>query len=307
MVVDTFKYSRKSIMKKSAKRRVKPRKSIASAFIGVDLGGTNVRAGLVSNEKLGKIQAQPIRSKGTADEVFDDLCQVIDAVIDRSVVGIGVGAPTLVNPADGSIRDATNIASWQNVPLKKLLEKRYGVPVRINNDANCFALGEKIFGQGKTSDNFVGLIIGTGLGAGIISRGHLHSGTFCGAGEFGMIPYKDSILEHYASGQFFKKFNTTGEDIFARAQKEDPKALEILNEYGFHLAQAIQIILYSIAPEMIILGGSVSRTHPYFQFALETALKKFVYPDIVKRLKIKTSRLRHTAILGAASLLNDEK
>ncbi|MGE3262975.1 MAG: ROK family protein [Bacteriovoracia bacterium] len=274
--------------------------------IGVDLGGTNVRAGLVGDERILSLHQQPIRSQGSAEQVFADLCHAIEEAGARRAGGIGIGVPSLVNSKNGTIFDTTNIPSWQAVPLKKKLEKKFGLPVRIDNDANCFALGESHFGQGKNCENFVGLILGTGMGAGIISRGHLHSGTDGGAGEFGMISYREANLEAYCSGQFFRRHGREGAEVSAAAAAGEVNAKELFFEYGKHLAEAFQIILYSLAPEMIILGGSVSLAYPHFRAALEKSLEeKFVYPSVRKALRVKVSRKPQIAVLGAASLLRD--
>jgi glucokinase len=270
--------------------------------IGVDLGGTNVRAGLVNAQKILKLKAKNVRSMGSEDEVFADLCNVIDDVFEERVSSMGVGVPSLVNPKDGTIFDTTNIPSWKHVPLKRRLEKRYKVPVRIDNDANCFALGEKKYGAGKKVDNFVGLVIGTGLGAGIVSRGELHSGFHCGAGEFGLIPYRDSILEHYASGQFFKRQDWDGARLALEADAGNKKAIAVFDEFGCHVAHAIKLVLYSLAPEMIVLGGSVSQSLPFFEKSMHRELQDFAYPSVLKQLKLKTSHLKDVAVLGAASL-----
>ncbi len=274
--------------------------------VGIDLGGTNVRAGLVDGSSILKVQARRIRSQGTEVEVFEDLCSVIEAVIDERVQGIGIGVPSLVDPRNGTIFDTTNIPSWKHVPLKKKLEKKYRLAVRIDNDANCFALGEKHFGAGRKCDNFVGLVIGTGLGAGIISNGKLHSGTDCGAGEFGLISYRDSIVEHYASGQFFKKKNWEGGRLFDGAKAGDSEALAVFKEYGQHLGFAIKLILYSLAPEMIVLGGSVSHSYPFFSESLQASLQDFAYPSILRKLRLKTSRVKDVAVLGAATLIENQ-
>ena len=275
-----------------------------TATIGVDLGGTQVRAGLVESHKVKSIKSKKINAQGSAKEVFRDLCEVIDQVMDKKVKGIGIGVPSLVDQKTGVIHSTTNIPSWKNVSLKKWLEKKYKLPVSLDNDANCFTLGELQFGK-STSKNFIGLILGTGLGAGIVSNGKLHSGQECGAGEFGMFPYLDGILENYASGQFFKKLNENGEDLFKLAQKNDPEALRIFSEYGKHLGEGIKLILFALAPEMIILGGSVSLSYPYFKKALEESLNEFPTKEITKKLKIKVSKTKHGAILGAANLIQD--
>lgn len=273
-----------------------------SYSIGVDLGGTNVRAGLVDGRRIVKLDAKAIRSQGSAEDVFEDLCSVIDSVLDKRVRSLGIGVPSLVDPKNGAIFDTVNIPAWKNLPLKRRLEKRYGFPVAVNNDANCFALGERRFGAGRKFENFVGLVIGTGLGAGIISRGQLHSGRYCGAGEFGTIGYLDSIVEHYASGQFFRKFGWDGEQTAAEARRGNAKASEIFGEFGHHLGQALKLVLYALAPEAIVLGGSVSHSFLFFEQALRQSLEDFAYPAVVSALDIRVSKVKDVAVLGAASL-----
>ncbi len=279
---------------------------IPGTMIGVDLGGTNVRAGLIVNGKLANVASRPIHSQGSKEEVLSDLYATIDAAVEKKAIkSIGVGVPSLVRHLSGTILNTTNIPSWTKVPLRRLLEKKYKVPVRIDNDANCFALGEYYFGAG--TENFVGLILGTGLGAGIIANGRLISGTDGGAGEFGLIPYRDSIVEHYASGQFFRKFGREGGSLTAAAEKGEPEALRIFAEYGAHLAFAVKVILYALAPERIVLGGSVSAAYKYFKGPLESALFPFAYPSVLKAVDFKISKIKHVAILGAGTLFLNSK
>jgi len=274
----------------------------ANFLIGVDLGGTNVRAGLLLGDSLVQVDARPIRGRGSKEEVFDDLRASIDAVMRPGVRSIGIGVPSLVDAATGTILDTTNIPSWKEVALRTWLESTYKLPVRIDNDANCFALGERAFGHGRHCDNFVALIIGTRLGAGIISNGRLHSGTTCGAGEFGMIPYRDSIVEKYASGQFFKAHGRDGAELSAAADRGDASARQLFAEYGRHLAHAISLILYALAPQKVILGGSVSRSWRHFGESLRETLAGFAYPTVQRALQIELSRLEYPAVLGAAKL-----
>lgn len=282
------------------------KKDRAVSILGVDLGGTNVRAGLVRNNRLGRVVSSSINGQGSQNEVLQQIYSLTDPLVTREVRGIGVGVPSVIDLKKGTIYDVVNIPSWKRVPLKALMEKRYGIPVYVNNDANCFAAGEKYFGKAKKYDNAVGLIIGTGLGAGIIANGKLISGTNCGAGEFGMIPYKDHIIEYYCSGQFFKYVHkTSGEEVSRRAQKQDPRALEIFAEYGTHLGEAIKIILYAVDPEIVVLGGSVSRDFRFFQEAIWQSIRSFVYSLSLKKIKIAVSEKAHIAILGAAALYFD--
>ncbi|HQJ75117.1 MAG TPA: ROK family protein [Bacteroidota bacterium] len=275
--------------------------------IGVDLGGTNVRCGLVEDEKIINLLAKSINSSGTEIEVLNDIFLLLDDLVADDIEGIGIGVPSVVDVENGIVYDVYNIPSWKSVPIKNILEKRYNKPVYVNNDANCFALGEKYFGKAKKYNNIVGLIIGTGLGAGIIINGKLYNGTNCGAGEFGMIPFKDDILEHYCSGYFFKKkYDITGEELYNLAVSKDEFALNVFREYGKNLGEAIKIILYAIDPEIIVMGGSVSKSFKYFKDALFETISDFGYPKSLEKLKIEVSDVANVAILGAVGLLMDK-
>jgi glucokinase len=274
--------------------------------IGIDLGGTNVRAGIVSGNILDNVLSRRIHNNGSIDEVLDDIFCLVDELKNGDTEGIGIGVPSVVDIKSGVVFDVQNIPSWKTVPLKSLMEQRYNVPVYINNDANCFATGEKYSGKAKGFDNFVGLIVGTGLGAGVILNGRLYSGTNCGAGEFGMIPYKDSNFESYCCGQFFKnKYEISGEEVSKLASEGDERALGIFNEFGEHLGNAIKTILYSVDPEAIILGGSVSKAFKFYKDSMWKSIESFAYSNSLQKLIIDVSELEQVAILGAAALFYD--
>src|SRR5579863_8072475 len=147
---------------------------MSTKVIGIDLGATNIRGAVVSNEKISEIISRRIQTKGTKEQVLGDVYSLIDALIDGEVKAIGIGVPSVVDVKHGIVYDVIHIPSWKEVHLKELLENRYNIPVFVNNDANCFALGEHYFGKGKGVEDMIGLTIGTGLGAGIIISNHLY-------------------------------------------------------------------------------------------------------------------------------------
>ncbi len=276
------------------------------SVLGIDLGGTNVRAGLVRKGRLVRVEAVAIASQGSQSDILRQIYQLVDPIVPSDLEGIGVGVPSVVDPRTGIVYDVTNIPSWKKVPLKSLLQRRYRVPTYVNNDANCFAAGEKYYGKGRKYKHLVGLIVGTGLGAGIIANGKLYVGANCGAGEFGMLPYLDRNFEYYCSGQFFGNVHqTSGEELFQRAGDGNRRALEIFSEFGTHLGEAVKAILYAADPEIIIIGGSVSRSFWYFQEAMWKSIKDFAYSITVDRIKIEISERQPIAILGAAALYQD--
>jgi glucokinase len=278
------------------------------AVIGIDLGGTNVRAGVVVDGRLDRVETRTIRGQGTEAEVLEDLFGAVDSVAGPGVAGIGAGVPSIIDLKTGTVYDVQNIPSWTKVPLKGLLEDRYRLPAYVNNDANCFAAGEKIFGKLAPYDNAVGLIVGTGLGAGVIANGRLFSGVNCGAGEFGMLPYLDRNFEAYASGQFFRRVHdTTGREAAERADRGDRAALLQFEEFGRHLGEAVKAICYAVDPETIVLGGSVSKSYRHFRDALWRTFRSYAYSIARERLRIELSETENIAILGAAALYFDAR
>lgn len=272
-------------------------------IIGIDLGATNIRGGLVSGETITATHARPVRSKGTVDEVLQDIFDITGRLMNGFVAGIGIGVPSVVDLVKGIVYDVQYIPSWKEVPLKAIMEERYQVPVFVNNDANCFALGEFYFGKGIGADHMIGLTIGTGIGAGIIINRRLYAGHNCGAGEFGMVDYLDRCFEYYGSGQFFQNlYQTDGELVFERAKSGDVQAQQWYAEMGTHLGNAIKMILYTYDPPLIVFGGSVRHAYPYFQQTMWERINSFAFSKSLPRLRIELSELHNSGILGAAGL-----
>jgi glucokinase len=279
-----------------------------SSLVGVDLGGTNIRAGLIREGSVKKLESDRINAMGSETEVLDQMFAVVDAVFERGVKAIGVGVPTVVDIEKGIVYDTQNIPSWKTVHLKSILEQRYRCSVFVNNDANCFVLGEKYYGQAQDFNDVVGLIVGTGLGAGLVLNGKLYPGINCGAGEFGMIPYKEHHLEYYASGQFFNNFyDVRGEELFDMAMQGDEEARRVFREFGVNFSDAVKAILYAVDPEVIVLGGSVSKAFDLYKNAMWDKLRSFAYSKVLDNIKIVVSTISHIGVLGAAALYYDAK
>lgn len=278
---------------------------LSSNIIGIDMGGTTIKGAIVSHEKItGDIINVAVNANGNEEEVLVDLFSLIDQLLKPGIAAIGIGVPGLVNTNTGKVFDVVNIPSWKEVDLKNILEKKYQLPVSINNDANCFALGEFYFGKAKGIDNMIGLTVGTGLGSGIIIHGKLYNGSNGGAGEFGMVKYLDNIFEYYASGQFFKNIhNIEGAIVFKNAKAGEAKALSMYNEMGYHLGKAIQMIMYAYDVKLIVIGGSVKQAWPYFSQAVWQSLREdFGFQKSLDKLRIEISDLQNSGILGAAAL-----
>ena len=141
--------------------------------IGVDLGGTNVRAGLVKDGRIVRLLSEPCKADRPEGEVVDHIASLIGKLITPDVARIGIGVPSVVDAARGIVYNVVGIPSWREVYLKDLLEKRFGVPVYVNNDCNCFALGVSRFGEASAYSDVVCVALGTGVGAGIVIGGQL--------------------------------------------------------------------------------------------------------------------------------------
>jgi len=277
-------------------------------ILGIDLGGTHVRAGVVSEGHLENIASVRIPATGSVEEVLETMYQLIDPLVNESIKAIGIGVPSVVDIENGIVYDVQNIPSWKVVELKKILEERYHRPVLVNNDANCFALGEKYFGKGRKAHSMIGLTIGTGIGAGIIINDKLYPGVNCGAGEFGNVAYLDQYYEYYASGQFFENcYQTNGEVVFQKAQSGDPLSIMILEELGTHIGNAIKMILYTFCPELIILGGSISKSYSFFERTMWEQIHTYVYSNTLEHFDLAISDLENSGVLGAAALYYDQQ
>ncbi|WP_018479438.1 ROK family protein [Pontibacter roseus] len=272
-------------------------------ILGIDIGATKMHAGVVQDGNVLQEVRLHTPAQAPQEQVLAELAEGIAPLIDAEVKGIGIGVPGLVDERRGVVCDVQNIPSWKEVHLKAYLEDRFRLPVYLSNDANSFAAGEKMYGQGKSFSNLVGITLGSGLGAGIIIHNSLYSGTLSSAGELGGIPYLDKTIEDYCSGKFFQDtYGVPGEKLYAQAQQGDARALEAYAEYGKHLGNAIKIVLYILSPQAIFLGGSVSKCFPLFQAAMRKSLETFPFKAVRSQLHIGVSDLDNAAILGAAAL-----
>ena len=272
-------------------------------IIGIDLGGTNIRIGLVCNDKIQNIISSPTPAKSAEETVIQSICNLIENFLDQPVAAIGIGVPSVVDVERGIVYDVVNIPSWKEVHLKQILEKKYHIPVFINNDANCFVAGEKHFGKAKNASSVVGLVLGTGLGAGLILNNQLYEGKNCGAGEIGYLPYLQNNYEYYCSGQFFRdEYHISALEIFETALTGNKDSIEIFHQFGIHVGNMLMTVLYAYDPELILLGGSVSKSYALFKDSMHQELQKFIYAKTLKSLKIEVSEIENIAIYGAASL-----
>lgn len=274
--------------------------------IGVDLGGTNMRVGLVKDGLVIDKEIVPCPSQATEQEVLLCLEKLVGRLMRPEVSGIGVGVPSVVDAGEGIVYNVANIPSWKEVPLKRRLEECFGVPACINNDSNCFALGVKHFGEGRDYHNMLGMTIGTGVGAGIIINDELYNGRNTGAGEVGSLPYLAHDFEHYCSSGFFVRYyGLTGKEAAVKAASGDEQALRIWEEFGSHLGELMKAVLFTYDPEAIVIGGGIASAFAFYERSMRETMLTFPYAETVKRVKILVSQVEDVALLGASVLVGN--
>lgn len=274
-------------------------------ILGIDIGATKIHIGEVQNGKILRETKLSTSAQASKEQILQEIAEGIETLISPEITGIGIGAPGLIDDEAGIIYDVQNIASWQEVHLKAYLESHFKKPVRISNDANTFALGEKIYGKARPYRNVVGITLGTGLGAGIIIENNLYSGAYSSAGELGGIPYLDLTIEDYCSGKFFNSMGYKGSTVHELAQQGDAQALDVFYQFGGHVGNAIKTVLFTFAPQAIFLGGSISKCYPYFEKGLKDAIQDFPFKRVLDQLVIAPSEMQNAAILGAAALIKE--
>jgi len=258
--------------------------------LGVDMGGTKMY-GAISDLGGNIVDEVNIGHHGSSGEdSFNQLTTLIDSLLasprveGRRILGIGVGAPGVTLHKEGIVTWAYTL-HWDKFPLKARLAKVYDLPITVDNDVNLAALGELWFGAGQNTQDMILIAIGTGIGAGVIINGLLYRGAKEASGEIGnMIPGREFLgknyldfgaLESVASGTGIAERarqvleskrdpaeleNLTAEDVFDAARLKQEWAWTIINETVDYLAIAIANLVASFDPELIVLGGGVSRS-----------------------------------------------
>lgn len=271
--------------------------------IGIDIDGTKVRLGVVDGGHIYREIEAPTKSDRSQDEIVDHLKELISQIFNSNIRGIGIGVSGIVKSDRGIIKSTKNIPSWKDVPLKDILEKEFNVPVFINNDCNCFAFGERYYGEGTLYRDIVCLILSIGVGAGIIVNNELYKGNNSVAGEIGSLSYLDSDYEGYCGQKFFVRNNTTVEKAYELALQGDVKMLALWGELGSHIGDLIKAVLFTYDPQAVILGGDIIVGYDLFAEKMYESLSRFPYNDAVEKINILLSKKENINLLGAAALV----
>ena len=274
----------------------------STTVMGIDLGATNVRAAVVRHGRIDRTASTGVDSAGSAEKIVDQIADVARQVWSDDVEAVGIGVPGVVDVETGVVFDVQNIPSMKEVPVKQMFEARFHRPTFVNNDVNCFALAECAFGKAQGRRSVAVINLGTGFAAGLVVNGALYEGANCGAGEFGMIPYGNGILEHYCSGLFFLRQGRDGGQVFTAAMDGQEQARSLWDEFGRHVGEAVKIVLFAVDPEIVIMGGSICRAYRFFEASMWASIRTFAYGRSLEHLTLELSQLDQPGLLGAAAL-----
>ncbi|MCC6367715.1 MAG: putative N-acetylmannosamine-6-phosphate 2-epimerase [Bryobacterales bacterium] len=293
-------------------------------IIGVDLGGTQTKFGLVSS-RTGLVEQGSIATPaGGRDVLLAHLERVAVQALERARADgfrpslAGIATAGWVNPADGSVVYATeNLPGWTGAGIAAALHPRLGIPVAVENDANALAVAERWFGAGRDVDNFVCVTLGTGVGGGCYVNGRLHHGSHFFANAIGHVMVeRDGLpctcglrgcLEPYANSAALLRYGASGGYadagtlIRAAGAGEEPARQAIRTQAGY-LAAGLASIIHLLDPERIILSGGLAQENPLLFEELEIALRTRVTVWPQRRISLLASPLGyHGGVLGAAA------
>lgn len=308
--------------------------------IGIDVGGTFIKAGLVN--RRGQIIArgrEMTQEPGGENQVVSKILATIRDLEKRKgrsgeITGVGLGVAGLINAEEGRVLTSPNIPGWRNFHLLKYIRKEIPYPVFLENDANAAALGEKWIGAARGIPTFCLLTLGTGVGGGLILKGEIWHGANGTAGEFGhmtidpdgpscscgnrgcleayasVTALRRNICEAIASGRKTslsmnsENDSLNGEMIYRAAQQGDAVAREEFERMGAALGIGITNLIHLLNPQRIILGGGLSAAWKFFFPALRENLRRRAIPASARGVKIiRASTGEDAGILGASYLV----
>lgn len=297
-------------------------------LLGIDVGGTNTSGGLASGDgTLVTITRRRTDRAGGAAAGLKLISEVIAELKEKAVrnesrvdrIGVGFGGP--VNHERGVVLLSHHVTGWEGFPLRQELERRFEIPVVVDNDANAGTLGEWNFGAGRGVNDLIYINIGTGIGGGIIAGGRLVRGEANLAGEIGhTIVRRDGplctcgkrgCLESCASGDAIARRGSealgrpvSGKEVFTLAGGGDSLAQRVLRDVIEDLAHGIGAAVSLLNPAVVIIGGGVSEApEPLFLEPLRRAIPRFCLNDAARNLRVEAARLRYEAgVMGAVAL-----
>ena len=306
--------------------------------LGVDLGGTNIKLGIVSQSgKIVKQTSIKTHAEEGPESVISQMKKGIKELLSKNikVTGIGIGVPGVVTVEKGIVENPPNIPGWGKIKLGEIISKEFNIEVHVENDANAAAIGEMIFGNGKNLHSFIMVTLGTGVGGGIIMNRKLFRGEFGAAGEVGHVTIEyggakcncgsygcaETFLGNsYLVGNVKRSLPLHPDSLIWKLIKNKPEqlspitiqqamekgdkfAISVVNDMGLHLGSALASVSNLLDISTFIIGGGVAGFgKPLFDAAGKTIRARVLTP-LRKRVKVLPAKLKNNAGIKGASAL----
>lgn len=316
---------------------------MADSFLGIDLGGTDVKYGIVdSSGRILRSAKNPTHAERGPEGVLSSIAEHARDLIQSSgnnVKAIGMGCPGPLSSREGIVYETPNLPGWINVPAREILQQKLQMPVVLSNDANAAAYGEFWVGAGQEVSTMVLFTLGTGVGGGLVLNGELYEGPDDTAGELGhmIINFEGprcncgnhGCIEAYASATAVRREvrqaladgvktsieipEGAEEDFGAKvvydaAVKGDPFAIDLFARMGYYLGIAAATMINVFNPEMIAYGGALSNAGEFIFEPLIRTAKENSFKKPGERCQIVRATLGNQAgIIGAAGLAMKQK
>jgi len=307
--------------------------------VGVDLGGTTIKLGIVTNtgRLIKKISVRTEAEKGPK-KVIGNIISGINELNSKSkqkIEGIGIGCPGVVTPGKGIVENPPNLPGWAKVNIKKIISQEFKKPVFVDNDANAAAIGELTFGSGKNFKSFVMITLGTGVGGGIVIKKKIYHGDFGAAGEIGHISIDFNgpkcncgsygCIEAYAGNMYLRErvrtelrkhpeskiwklinndlSKVSPRNVQLAAETGDAFAKSVIDELGVHLGSAFASLCNVLDISVFIIGGGIAGFgKPLFDSIKKTICSRVMAP-IRPRVRVLPAKLKNDAGIKGASAL----
>ena len=305
---------------------------MANYIIGIDVGGTNIKLGLI-NTKGKIIDRTRLNTKTFVHHKRKLMMAIVDSIraliqknqlTRKKISAIGIGLPGAVDSFKGIVKSLPNIPHWKNVPLRKYIQKRLSIPVFMDNDVNLITLGEWKFGAGRGYKNLICFTLGTGVGGGLILNGALYRGERFVAGEIGHMPLNEigpkcpcggyGCFERYVGNarlqqqaqKIFRDSTLRLEDVFAAAERGDKRAIQFWETTARHIGNALIGIVNLLNPKLIIVGGGVSNNFKFMGRAIKQVIQARAMKIQAQHVRVVRAKLGDDAgLLGAYALIKE--
>lgn len=308
--------------------------------VGVDLGGTNIKIGIVSDKgKLVKSILVKTEADAGPKKVITNIIKGVELILAKNkykIQGIGIGCPGVVSTKKGIVENAPNLPGWKNVKLGHIIKEKFGYRVNLENDANAAAIGELIFGAGKKIDSFIMVTLGTGVGGGIVFNKKIFRGEFGAAGEIGHISIdvngpkckcgSTGCIEAYAGNSYLKEqikgelknypdskvwqlidndlSKVSPRIIQAAAERKDAYAKIVIERMGKQLGAALASLSNLLDISTFIIGGGVAGFGKALFDSTRSTISERVLIPLRPRVLVIPAKLQNEAgIKGASSLV----